>query len=254
MYMKSKEKLGVFDSGVGGFSVLKEILTSTSVDIVYFGDCARAPYGNKPHDVIISYMKEIITYLQSKGATHFVSACNSMSVVTTNALLKECGVEVSHYIDMTRAYTAFSTFSGTDVILVIGTQATIESGAYQSLLHSKNVLFYQYIFPSLAGAIEEGVDPDTLLTIITPALHYAAMINATHILYGCTHYPLVHGVFLNAAKKADWKGQFIDPAYYVAKAVGSWNLVGNNHVEYEASKETKVFRGLVENAKIIRTM
>lgn len=237
--------LGIFDSGVGGFSVLNEIKKTTSADIVYYGDCARAPYGNKSSEVIVSYMKETITYLQSKGVTHFVSACNSMSVVTTNALLKECGVSTSRYIDMTRAYNAFSIFSGREVTLVIGTHATIQSGAYQSMLQNKSVLFYEYEFPSLAGAIEDGESDVTLVTMIKPALLYAKMVHATHILYGCTHYPLVHDLFLETANEVDWKGFFIDPAQYVARAVDAWRLCGTDDIVFETSKETEVFKKMI---------
>ena len=245
MHMAHEEKLGVFDSGVGGFSVLKEVCDISSVDIVYFGDCARAPYGNRSNEVIVSYIQEIITHLQARGVTHFVSACNSMSVVTTNALLKKCGVSMSHYVDMTRAYAAYSTFSGDEVVLVLGTNATITNKTYQTILENKGILFYDYAFTSLAGAIETGLDEHAIMECIRPALEYAMMVNATHILYGCTHYPLVHDVFLMVAKEVGWKGGFIDPARYVAKAVDAWKLKGNNSVVYEASKETPVFKEMV---------
>lgn len=240
-----EEKLGVFDSGVGGFSVLREVLKNTSVDTVYFGDCARAPYGNRTNEVIVSYIEEIINDLKLKGVTHFVSACNSMSVVTTNALLKKCGVRGDHYIDMTRAYNAHSVFSGNEVVLVLGTNATIKSGTYQSILQSKGILCYEHSYSSLAGAIEEGDNHETLVGLIKPAFLFAKLMNVTHILYGCTHYPLVHSVFLRAAKEVGWNGEFIDPAHCVAQTVASWNLSGNNNLAYEASKETEVFKKMV---------
>jgi glutamate racemase len=71
---KQSSLLGVFDSGVGGFSVLQSIHNTTSVDTLYFGDCANAPYGNRPLEEIIYFIKNIIQDLQTKNVTHFVSA------------------------------------------------------------------------------------------------------------------------------------------------------------------------------------
>lgn len=250
--MKTKTTLGVFDSGVGGFSVFKEIKKVTSVDIFYYGDCARAPYGNKSKEEITAYIEQTLKYLQSKGVTHFVSACNSMSVVTTNALLQKCGIRTGSYVDMTRAYSAYSIFFGTEVVLIIGTNATINSGTYQAILKNKGILFYEYAFPTLAQAIEEGADELKLLEIIKPALEYAQLVGVTHVLYGCTHYPLIHQVFIQAKVLTAWEGDYIDPALCVARAVEVWKLSGEKRCSFESSKETEVFKQMVLQSNIAR--
>lgn len=237
-------KLGIFDSGVGGFSVLKEVRNKTSADVLYFGDCARAPYGNRSPDEIVIFIEEIIANLQSQEVTHFVSACNSMSVMTTDRMLKECNVSSDRYIDMLRAFKEYSSFSNEDQILIIGTHATITSGAYQEVLKEKKVTSHEYIFKTLAGVIEKDGNEDELYEIIMMGINYAKEKQASHILYGCTHYPLVDNIFKKCAKDAGWGGAFIDPAVYVAEAVSKWNLEGKKNTFFEASEITKAFKEL----------
>ena len=104
--MKKENLIGIFDAGVGGFSVFKEVRKNTNADILYFGDCARAPYGNRTEEEIVLFIKDILKQLQNEGVTHFVSACNSMSVLTTEKLLEEVGVPKENYIDMISAIKA----------------------------------------------------------------------------------------------------------------------------------------------------
>lgn len=243
--MKAKPSiLGIFDSGVGGFSVFREVRKNTDADIIYFGDCARAPYGNKKEEEIVSYIKEILLFLKEKGCTHFVSACNSMSVLTTEKLLEEVVIEKEKYLDMVSAVKMIP-FSSSDTVLVIGTQATIRSGVYQHILEEKNILHNVFSPISLAGAIEQDTI-DTIVNEIGDVLLCAKNNNATHILYGCTHYPLVDKIFQEQAQACGWHGIFIDPAEYVAKQVESFHLKGNSSSYFETSLETKVFSDYVK--------
>jgi glutamate racemase len=199
--MSAQNILGIFDSGVGGFSVLKEIRKSSNADIVYYGDCARAPYGNRSEEEIVLFIKGGIRFLEEKGVTHFVNACNSMSVVTTHKLLKECGIDSSQYTDMIRAFEAHAELATNEKVLVLATRATIRSGIYQDVITKKGGKVYEYAFTDLAFAIENNASRDELLEIIRRGLMYAKEIEATQILYGCTHYPLIHGLFLVAKEK-----------------------------------------------------
>lgn len=238
--MKEKQLLGIFDSGVGGFSVFKEIRNTTDADILYFGDCARAPYGNKSEEEIRVFIKEILTQLQGQGVTHFVSACNSMSVLTTEKLLVEAGVEGKKYIDMTSAVQAM-TFPKGARVLVVGTKATITSSVYQHILADKGVACEVYVPLSLAGAIEKG-DTQAILKDIDSIISFVNTVSATHILYACTHYPLVHALFKEGAGAHGWSGVFVDPAEYIAMKVEAWHLEGNHTTRFETSLETDVFR------------
>jgi glutamate racemase len=237
--MEHKPLLGIFDSGVGGFSVFKEVRKSTSSDIVYYGDCANAPYGNKEEDQIVLHIKQILTMLKERGVTHFVSACNSMSVLTTEKLLQEMGINRAHYVDMVDAVKAVSFEVGSRV-LIIGTKATITSHIYQDILQTKCVYFDVFVPRTLAGDIEQG-DGDAVTSDIDEILEYAKTMSATHILYACTHYPLVHDLFLEETHAKNLSCIYIDPAQYVAELVRMWDIEGDRRNECVTSKETDVF-------------
>lgn len=231
--------LGIFDSGVGGFSVLQELRKVTDTDIVYFGDCARAPYGNRGEAEIALFVSEILEQLQSKGVTHFVSACNSMSVNKTEKLLQESGIPKEQYIDMIDAVKLIPFEHGSDV-LIVATHTTIASGLYQSILDEKGITASTHVPSRLAGEIE-AQDSGAIEISINESIERAVAVGATHILYGCTHYPLVDVRFKTAAEMKGWKGSFIDPSIYVAQLVSRWKLEGTRSLRIETSKETPLF-------------
>jgi glutamate racemase len=240
--MKNKNLIGIFDSGIGGFSVLKEIRNSNDTDILYFGDCARAPYGNRDKEEIALFIKEIILNLKDKGVTHFVSACNSMSVLTTGQLLKECDIEEFLYMDMIKAFKKHNDLPERAKVLLIGTQATISSNEYQNFLKDKVEKVFEYVPRTLAGSIELNVEEKELVDIVNKIIIMAKEIEATYIVYGCTHYPLVHDVFQKCANDMNWCGKFVDPAKYVAEAIREWNVSGTKVIKFETSKETEAFK------------
>lgn len=239
--MEETPLLGIFDSGVGGFSVYKKIKKVSSANVVYYGDCLRAPYGNREESEIITFIKDDIRFLQDEGVTYFVNACNSMSVVTTDLLLKECKVSPDHYTDMIRAYEKHAVHKEDEKVLVLGTEATIRSGSYQEVLHTKGAVVFTYIFKDLAGAIEANAAQQDLLVLIQKSIEYAKETNVTSIVYGCTHYPLIHELFLSTANNIGWEGLFINPAIYVAEEVQLWNLEGERRFTPHSSKDTPAF-------------
>lgn len=238
--MKEQSMLGIFDSGVGGFSVLREVRKVTDADILYFGDCARAPYGNRSETEIISFIKEILTHLRDNQVNHFVSACNSMSVNTTERLLAEVGIPKENYIDMIDAVKLIP-FDRYSKVLIIATSATINSGLYQLILKEKGIMTSTYVPETLAKDIEVG-NLVVIETSIKKIIDTALSSKATHILYACTHYPLVDVQFKAIAHKKEWKGLFVDPSVYVAQLVSSWNLAGTRNLQMETSKETEEFK------------
>jgi glutamate racemase len=239
--MQSNPLLGIFDSGVGGFSVYKKIRNATRSNCIYYGDCARAPYGNRDEAEIVQFIKDDIVFLQEKGVTHFVNACNSMSVLTTNTLLNECNVRQEKYVDMIRAFDKHAQFPPVAVVLVIATKATIRSGAYQEVLQNKGIEVLTFIYEDLAGAIEANKSREELLQIIERSTTYAKEHHVTHIVYGCTHYPLVERLFNEVKEKVAWDGEFIDPAVYVAQEIKAWNLSGDGSFVPYSSKDTPAF-------------
>lgn len=235
---KEPELLGIFDSGVGGFSVLREVRKDGDADILYFGDCARAPYGNRNEEEIISFIKEILLHLKEKGVTHFISACNSMSVHTTEKVLEVCGIEKEKYLDMIDAVKK-TVFPSDASVLIIGTQATIDSGVYQEILRDQTISFETLALQDLAGNIEKN-DIEKVIKSISLVLSSAS--NASHILYACTHYPLVDELFKGEAKRQNWKGEFINPAQALREGIKKWSLSGTQSLSFETSLETPMFK------------
>lgn len=239
--MKEELVIGIFDSGVGGFTVYKKIKEVTSASCIYYGDCLNAPYGNKEENEIRELIKADILFLLEKGVTHFVNACNSMSVLTTDALLEESGVAADRYTDMIRAFDKHVVCEKGETVLVIATTATLRSGVYQDVLTRKGVDALVYAYTDLAAAIENNTAREGLLTIVERGMLYAKEVGATRIIYGCTHYPLIHGLFLEVKEKLGWQGEFIDPAIYVAQEVRVWGITGEHGFCPYSSKDTAVF-------------
>jgi glutamate racemase len=239
--MEGSPLLGIFDSGVGGFSVYKKIRKVSTIDCIYYGDCLRAPYGNREEAEILSFIKDDIKFLQDEGATYFVNACNSMSVVTTDRLLDECGVKKDMYTDMIRAFDIHATCEAGEKVLVLATIATIRSGIYQEVLAKKGASVEVYAYKDLAFAIENNASQSELLSIIEKGVVYAHEVGATRIVYGCTHYPLVHQLFLTAQENIGWKGNFIDPALYITKEIQKWGIQGERRFSPYTSKDTAAF-------------
>lgn len=244
--MTKKNLLGIFDSGIGGFSVFKEVRKNTKADIIYYGDCARAPYGNRSEDEIVSFIKEIISYLKSKGVTHFISACNSMSVLTTKSILRDLHIDNEKYFDMIYAVKNVE-FKNDATVLIIGTAATIKSGVYQDILNEKNISNFVYSPIQLAGYIEEN-NITAIHNECNNIILHAKKFGANVVVYACTHYPLADAYFLDAAQKNNWEGEFIDPAQNLGNLISKLDLTGDGSSLFEASSMTIAFKEYAKNA------
>ena len=122
--------IGIFDSGIGGLTVVRAVMEELSgYDIVYFGDTARTPYGNKSPETVIKYALEDTDFLLSKGAEIIVMACNTASSIATEKVVERFDVPIFEVI--TPAVELAIKTSGKQVIGVIGTRATINSGIYE---------------------------------------------------------------------------------------------------------------------------
>lgn len=240
--------LGIFDSGVGGLTVVNEILNTTSINqddstgIVYIGDIGRAPYGNKSEFDIKYYSAQIINKLKSLGATHFISACNSISANLTTELLNEIGVSDSNWIDMVGATSKH--FNGRDKskVIVVATNATINSGVYCEVFGDN---YIGIALPNLASMIEGGADRAAIFSYIKSELENYLVNNKVllneigYLFLGCTHYPLAKDIFSSVIK--DILGasniKVIDPAEYVAKEVVE--LFKINKIRIEKNNDEK---------------
>ncbi|HOD92564.1 MAG TPA: glutamate racemase [Clostridia bacterium] len=188
-------KIGVFDSGIGGLTVLKEIINYLpNEDIIYFGDGKRTPYGGKSKETIELFALQSMKFLVSKGTKAVVIACNTVSSNAMDAIRANYSIPVIGVVSTT-AQLAFSE-SRNKKIGVIGTKATIESCAYEKALKSidKSVYVYQKSCPLFVPLAEEGIEwwDDEITEMV--AKRYFKFFNNTDIdtlILGCTHYPLL---------------------------------------------------------------
>lgn len=189
--------IGVFDSGIGGLTVLKELTALLpGEDFIYLGDTARLPYGTKSNEVILRYSRENTEFLLAKGIKLLVVACNTSSAVALGEIERHTMVPVIGVIDP--GARAAVKASRTGKIGVIGTEATIASGAYTRAIQNlkPRAEIYTRACPLLVPLVEEGwTDNEIAERTVT---HYLESLKASGIdtlLLGCTHYPLLRGMF-----------------------------------------------------------
>jgi len=200
------DPIGVFDSGVGGITVLQELQKlMPNEDYIYLGDTARVPYGNKSEDLIISYTKDCVNFLLEKRVKLIVIACNTASsfgYLSAKDFAKD--IEI---VEMIRPAAAEALrISKTKAIGVLGTKGTISNGAYQRELEriAKESNYYlnriiSIPCPLFVPFIEEGkCDHPSLNTI---AEEYLVPIKSHKLtdtlILGCTHYPIIKNILQN---------------------------------------------------------
>jgi glutamate racemase len=184
--------IGVFDSGVGGLTVLHECLvTMPNEDFVYLGDHARLPYGPRPLDEIRSFAFEIAGYLASEGVKLIVVACNAATSAALPALQEALPLPIVGVITPEAAAAVRATRNRR--IGLLATQATVKAGRYESLIHSLDagVRFTAVACPKLVPLIEAG--EQTVDAVIEYALPLK-QAGCDTVILGCTHYPLIRPV------------------------------------------------------------
>ena len=133
----TKAPIGVFDSGVGGLTVVKEIMNQIPGEtIIYFGDTARLPYGSKSKKTIITYTRQIVRFLMRKGVKAIVIACNTASAFALETIKDEIDIPIIGVVKPGAKVAARTTLNGK--VGVIGTEGTIQSGIYNRLKQNKS--------------------------------------------------------------------------------------------------------------------
>jgi glutamate racemase len=217
--MLEMKPIAVFDSGVGGLTVvsaLRRVLPHES--IVYLGDTARVPYGGKSRETIERYSEEIARLLVGEGAKVVVVACNSASALGLPRLRQTLTVPVEGVIEPGVAAALAATTSGH--VAVIGTKATIGSGAYERSLRAvrPDVRVTSMACPLLVPLIEEGLLDDPVTDAVLE--RYLAPLGQTDVdtlVLGCTHYPLLAPAIAHAVGPSI---RLVDSAANCAEAVG----------------------------------
>jgi glutamate racemase len=207
--------IGVFDSGIGGLTVVREVLEKLpQYRIVYFGDTARTPYGTKSQKTIIDYSIEDTEFLISQGAKVIIVACNSASSVAFETLRERFSIPIFEVIRPAVEKTLRLTRKKR--VGVIGTRATVGSGIYERLLKEARpeIEVFSQACPLLVPLVEEGwLNRPETRRIVRKYLFSLKMKQIDTLVLGCTHYPLLKPVICNKMGK---KVQVIDSSQEVA--------------------------------------
>jgi glutamate racemase len=196
LYMQANAPIGIFDSGIGGLTVAAAIhRLMPNESLIYFGDTAHFPYGDKSPSRIESYGLGISEYLLNQGCKMIVIACNTASAHAFKAVTKYVGNKaiVVNVIDPASQVVANRYPNGR--VGVIATRGTIQSGIYPRKIKkiSPNTEVTSLATPLLAPMIEEGFFNNRISrTVIHSYLEKKSLQNIQAIILGCTHYPLIH--------------------------------------------------------------
>ncbi|HEY3989863.1 MAG TPA: glutamate racemase [Acidobacteriaceae bacterium] len=221
--------IGVFDSGVGGLTVLEALLRRASAaDYLYLGDTARLPYGSKSKATVARYAVSSARFLVEQGAEALVIACNTASALALDPLRAAVEVPVIGVIETGTAAALES--SQTRDVMVIATAATVESHAYAAACGERGLRAVEKACPLLVPLVEEGwidhpVTREVTAIYLDDLLSHAAAagMTADTLVLGCTHYPLLRGV-IEATLREHENGhavRVIDSAHVTAEQVAA---------------------------------
>jgi len=188
-----KKRIGIFDSGIGGLTVVRALLKQLpGENIVYFGDTARVPYGTKSAEVVSRYAREDAELLLSYDVKIIVVACNTVSSVAIDVLRSHFDVPIIGMIEPGTKAALMA--SKKKRIGVIGTMATISSNAYPKALlsNSSDVTVFSQACPLFVPLAEEGWDEHQAAEIIAREYLQKLVIEKIDtLILGCTHYPIL---------------------------------------------------------------
>ena len=187
--------IGVFDSGLGGLTAVKQLLAQLpEEEIIYFGDTGRLPYGSRSKETIRRYAISDVNFLLSHNIKRIIVACGTVSAVALELLRERYRIPIQGVIDAAVPAAAAATRNGR--IGVIGTAATVRSGAYAKLLANEapHVQTKAVACPLLVPLVEDGrwsADDIVVKTVLMEYLQPILDFGADTLILGCTHYPLL---------------------------------------------------------------
>jgi glutamate racemase len=189
------KSIGIFDSGVGGLTVLKEVVKALpQEDIIYFGDTARFPYGTKSPETVVRYSLEIASFLMKRDIKLLIVACNTASAVSLEALQSHLSIPIVGVIEPGARRAVSTTKSGK--VGVIGTEGTIRSSAYAKAIKRLNpaVEVITRACPLFVPLAEEGWT-DNEVARLTARTYLGGLKEEgiDTLVLGCTHYPILKG-------------------------------------------------------------
>lgn len=188
--------LGVFDSGIGGLTVVRELLRLLpDEELLYYGDVARLPYGNKSGETVTRFSREVAAFLLARDVKAIVVACNTASALALPALVATLPVPVIGVIESGARAAVARTRSGR--VGVIATASTVRSGAYTRAVHAlgSGIEVVERACPLFVPLVEEGwIDHPVTRQVAHEYLAPLEDHRLDTVVLGCTHYPLLEGV------------------------------------------------------------
>lgn len=239
--------IGVFDSGVGGLTVMREIMANLpNEDIVYFGDTGRVPYGSRSRETIIHYAEQDIAFLLSHDVKMLVAACGSVSSTLPQAVSEKLPVPYINVINP--AVQTACALSQNGRIGVIATAATIRTNAFGKAIRGvkPDSRVFGNACPLFVPLVENGhTSPNDAITALTAALYLDPLKKQEidTLILGCTHYPMLFDII---NKALDYSVTLIDPGRETAKAVQSYLTVHAMLAERQTPGERSYF--MTDNA------
>ena len=236
--------IGVFDSGLGGLTVLKEITSILpNENIVYFGDTARVPYGSRSKETVIKYTFQAINFLISKNVKSIVIACNTATARTLALAQEKYDIPIIGVIEAgarTAAYTTKNKSVG-----VIGTEGTINSKAYEKEINKldSEIKIIGKACPLFVPIVEEGwADTEVARLTAKKYLEELQSSNIDSLVLGCTHYPLLTNTI---NKVVEGKIKLVNPARETAKDLK--DVLTKNNLLAENSSDQPYYKYYVSD-------
>lgn len=239
--------IGVFDSGVGGLTVAREIMRQLPNErIVYFGDTARVPYGSKSRETVTRFSRQIVHFLETQQVKAIVVACNTASAYALEELEKEVDVPIIGVVKP--GARAALTATKNKKIGVIATEATINSGIYSRYIkeNDNNVTIIGKACPLFVPLVEEGLWEDPVTDEIARR-YLTGMVDSgiDTLILGCTHYPMLRST---VAKIMGEGVTLVNPAYETARELKA--LLAGKGLEsgHRPGLGTELYRFFVSDA------
>lgn len=210
----NKKSIGIFDSGLGGLSVLSELKKILPNEkFIYFADSANLPYGEKSKEQLVGFTRDILNYFKSRDVKMVLMACNTSSAVTLNIVKNDYKFDILGLIDPAARFLASQNYSN---IGIMATSATINSNAYKNkILKYANKNITQVACPGLVELVEGGnLDTAEAENLVRKYLEPILAQNVQKIVLGCTHYPFLSSLIEEITGRKDI---LINPAEFLAK-------------------------------------
>ena len=211
-------RIGIFDSGVGGLTVLKAIAEQTPAHLLYFGDTARLPYGTKSAETVARYAIEATRYLEAQSIDLLVIACNTAAALALPRIKEAAHMPVVGVVEPGAAMAA--EMSKNRAAIVIATEATVSSHAYRDALQLHGLEAYEKACPLFVPLVEEGWVEHPVTEQVARIYLGEAMAQAPHqadvLVLACTHYPLIAPLLRRVVQE---QMQIVDSAESTARLV-----------------------------------